>query len=50
MPLIKEINGIKPIIGKNCFIAENATIIGDVIIGDNSSIWYNTVIRGDIKK
>lgn len=48
MALIKSINGKKPIIGKDCFIAETATIIGDVEIGDNSSIWYNAVLRGDV--
>jgi len=50
MPIIKEINGIIPKIGENCFIAENATIIGNVIIGNECSIWFNAVIRGDIKK
>ncbi len=48
MALIKSVKGIKPIIGKNCFIAENATITGDVIIGDDCSIWFNAVIRGDV--
>ncbi len=48
MALIKELRGKKPIIGKNCFLAENATIIGDVQIGDNCSIWFNAVIRGDV--
>ncbi len=35
-------------IGRNCFIAENATIIGDVVMGDECSVWFNTVIRGDV--
>jgi carbonic anhydrase/acetyltransferase-like protein (isoleucine patch superfamily) len=48
MALIKSLRGFTPIIGKNCFLAENATIIGDVIIGDNCSIWFNTVLRGDV--
>lgn len=48
MPLIKSIKGISPRTGKNTFIAENATIIGDVEMGDNCSVWYNTVIRGDV--
>lgn len=48
MPLIKSLNGKTPKIGKNVFIAENAVIIGDVIIGDDCSIWYNTVLRGDV--
>jgi carbonic anhydrase/acetyltransferase-like protein (isoleucine patch superfamily) len=48
MALIKSLRGFTPIIGKNCFLAENATIIGDVVIGDNCSIWFNTVLRGDV--
>jgi carbonic anhydrase/acetyltransferase-like protein (isoleucine patch superfamily) len=48
MPLIYPIKGIAPTIGKNTFIAENATIVGDVVMGDNCSIWFNTVIRGDV--
>ncbi|MGE4586000.1 MAG: gamma carbonic anhydrase family protein [Mangrovibacterium sp.] len=48
MALIKTLNGKTPKIGKNCFLAENATIVGDVEIGDNCSIWFNTVIRGDV--
>ncbi len=46
--IIRPLNGITPKIGKNVFIAENAVIIGDVTIGDNCSIWYNVVIRGDV--
>lgn len=48
MGLIKEVRGFTPKIGENCFIAENATIIGDTIIGNNCSIWFNTVLRGDV--
>jgi carbonic anhydrase/acetyltransferase-like protein (isoleucine patch superfamily) len=48
MPLIKKVRGFEPRIGKGCFLADNATIIGDTIIGDNCSIWFNTVIRGDV--
>jgi carbonic anhydrase/acetyltransferase-like protein (isoleucine patch superfamily) len=48
MALIKSIRGFTPIIGQNCYLAENATIIGDVVIGDNCSIWFNTVLRGDV--
>lgn len=47
MAIIKSFNGFTPQIGKSCFIAENATIIGDVTIGDNCSIWYGSVLRGD---
>ena len=42
------LNGIAPKIGKGCFIAENAAIIGDVEIGDDCSIWYGAVLRGDV--
>ncbi len=46
--IIKELNGIKPKFGNDCFIAENAVIIGEVLMGDQCSIWYNAVIRGDV--
>lgn len=48
MALIKIVNEIKPVHGKNCYLAENATIAGDVIIGDDCSVWFNAVIRGDV--
>lgn len=48
MALIKPVKGITPKFGNNCFIAENSTIVGDVITGDNCSIWFNAVIRGDV--
>lgn len=48
MALIKSLNGIKPEFGKDCFLAETATVIGDVVMGDNCSVWYNTVVRGDV--
>ena len=48
MALIKSLKGKTPIIGDDCFLAENATIIGDVEIGDHCSIWYSAVIRGDV--
>ena len=48
MAVIKEVRGFKPKIGANCFMAETAAIIGDVTIGDNCSIWYGTVLRGDV--
>ncbi|OQW48587.1 MAG: gamma carbonic anhydrase family protein [Proteobacteria bacterium SG_bin7] len=46
--MIFEARGKKPIIGKNCYIAPTATIVGDVVLGDNTSVWFNTVIRGDV--
>jgi carbonic anhydrase/acetyltransferase-like protein (isoleucine patch superfamily) len=48
MALIKSVRGFTPEIGKGCFLAENATIIGDVKIGNDCSIWFNTVLRGDV--
>ncbi len=48
--LIKTVNGKTPIIPKDCFVAENATIIGDVSFGVNCSVWFNAVIRGDVNK
>lgn len=48
MPLIKSINNITPKISEGVFLADNAVIIGDVIIGKKSSVWYNTVVRGDV--
>ena len=48
MALIKSVKGIYPKWGENCFIADNATITGDVVIGDDCSIWFNAVIRGDV--
>lgn len=48
MSTIITINGIHPAFGLNCFIAPNATITGDVIMGDDCSIWFNAVLRGDV--
>tara|TARA_B110000116_G_scaffold266835_1_gene278152 strand:- start:369 stop:887 length:519 start_codon:yes stop_codon:yes gene_type:complete len=46
--LIKTVRGFTPEYGNDCFFAENSTIIGDVLLGDNCSIWYSAVIRGDV--
>lgn len=48
MALIKEINGKKLQHGENCFFAENATIVGDVTMGSDCTIWFNAVVRGDV--
>jgi len=48
MAIIKPLRGFTPKIGRNCFIAETAVIIGDVEIGDDCSIWYGAVLRGDV--
>ena len=46
--LIKTVRGFTPSFGERCFIAENATLIGDLIMGNDCSIWYQAVIRGDV--
>lgn len=48
MALIIPVRGFTPQIGRNCFLAQNATIIGDTVIGDECSVWFNTVLRGDV--
>jgi carbonic anhydrase/acetyltransferase-like protein (isoleucine patch superfamily) len=48
MPVILPVNGKSPAMGNNCFIAPNATIVGDVIMGDDCSVWFNAVVRGDV--
>jgi carbonic anhydrase/acetyltransferase-like protein (isoleucine patch superfamily) len=48
MALILPVKNVYPEIGINCFLAENCTIVGDVIIGNNCSVWFNAVIRGDV--
>jgi len=48
MALIRSVRGFTPRIGENTYLADNATIIGDVVIGRDSSVWFNTVIRGDV--
>lgn len=49
-PIILSLNNHTPKIGKNCFVAPNATLVGDVEIGDDCSIWYQAVLRGDVGK
>ncbi|WDO13361.1 gamma carbonic anhydrase family protein [Flavobacterium sp. WW92] len=46
--LIKTVNGKSPLIPGDCYVAENATIIGDVTFGSSCSVWFNAVIRGDV--
>ncbi|MBK8052170.1 MAG: gamma carbonic anhydrase family protein [Saprospiraceae bacterium] len=46
--IIKSVKGVLPKIGEDCFIAENATIVGDVQMGSQCSVWFNAVIRGDV--
>jgi len=46
--IIKEVNGKYPNIPSDCFVAENATIVGDVTLGESCSVWFNAVVRGDV--
>jgi len=48
MPIILPVKGISPKMGDNCFIAPNATIVGEVVMGNDCSIWFNAVLRGDV--
>jgi carbonic anhydrase/acetyltransferase-like protein (isoleucine patch superfamily) len=48
MALILPVRGIAPKFGENCFIADNATVVGEVVMGDNCSVWFNAVVRGDV--
>jgi carbonic anhydrase/acetyltransferase-like protein (isoleucine patch superfamily) len=48
MTLIKPVKGVYPKFGNDCYLAENSTIVGDVIMGDQCSIWFNAVVRGDV--
>jgi carbonic anhydrase/acetyltransferase-like protein (isoleucine patch superfamily) len=48
MALIIPVKGVLPVTGSQCYLAENCTLVGDVIMGDNCSVWFNTVIRGDV--
>jgi carbonic anhydrase/acetyltransferase-like protein (isoleucine patch superfamily) len=48
MPTIRHVNNIHPVFGNNCFLADNAVIIGDVIMGDDCSVWWSAVVRGDV--
>jgi len=48
MALIKPVKGISPKFGNNCFLAENSTVVGNVIMGDDCSVWFNAVVRGDV--
>ena len=46
--LLKSVRGFTPSYGSDCFFAENATLIGDIIMGEQCSVWYQAVIRGDV--
>ncbi len=48
MALIKSVRGFTPKFGDNCFLADTAVVIGEVIMGDNCTVWFNAVVRGDV--
>ncbi|MFD1003218.1 gamma carbonic anhydrase family protein [Ohtaekwangia kribbensis] len=48
MALIKAVRGHEPKFGNNCFLADNATVVGEVVMGDNCTVWFNAVVRGDV--
>lgn len=48
MALILPVKGVSPTIGENCYVAPNATVVGDVVMGNDCSIWFNAVVRGDV--
>ncbi|MDI9341761.1 MAG: gamma carbonic anhydrase family protein [Sediminibacterium sp.] len=48
MACILPVNGMAPQMGDNCFVAPNATIVGDVVMGNDCSVWFNAVVRGDV--
>jgi len=48
MALIKSVRGKKPVFGQDCYLSENATVVGEVVMGNNCSVWFNAVVRGDV--
>lgn len=48
MAIIRKVKGVAPVFGKDCFLADNATVVGDVVMGDKCTIWFNAVVRGDV--
>lgn len=50
MALIKKVRGYTPELGKDCWIADNATIVGDVVMGEKCTVWFNAVVRGDVNE
>ena len=48
MAFIQTVRGYTPQIGEGCFLAVNATVVGDVVLGDGCSVWFNAVLRGDV--
>jgi gamma-carbonic anhydrase len=48
MAIIKSVRGFTPVFGANCFLADNAVVVGEVTMGDNCTVWFNAVVRGDV--
>ena len=48
MAIIRKVRGFDPKMGKGCFLADNAVLVGDVTMGDDCSIWFGAVLRGDV--
>jgi len=50
MAIVKSVNGKSPMIPETCYLAENATVVGDVSMGENCSVWFTAVVRGDVNR
>ncbi len=48
MAIIKKVRGFEPQFGRDCFLADNAVVVGEVTMGDNCTVWFNAVVRGDV--
>ena len=48
MAIVKKVRGHAPRFGKNCFLADNAVVVGEVTMGDNCTVWFSAVVRGDV--
>ena len=48
MPIVKNVRGFEPQFGKNCYLADTAVVVGEVTMGDNCTVWFNAVVRGDV--
>jgi len=48
MAIIKSLRGFTPVFGENCFLADNAVVVGEVVMGQHCTVWFNAVVRGDV--
>jgi len=48
MAIVQSVRGFTPVLGDDCFLAANATVVGEVTMGSNCSVWFNAVVRGDV--